>query len=397
MDGRPAGGRRHPAASQHALRMAAAGSGSPGRGEQPSSPLLRSGSSSYTSATAAAAAAQQQQQRRRRQRSALMAIGAIFISRVAQNGFALLLPELLLSRACASEGLAAYPSKACTASDHASTVSIAQSGLFSFATNLPCIAVVSIFAMLSDARGRKVTLVVCYLAQALQYLLVWLLPAGRICIGSRCVDSFWVLLCLCGALSALVGDSMSTTLAVVADATEQDARWRSTLYGLTEVTNMAGATVNNHDARPRTHVLAHQILDAAGPALHAAVRGPSLRPAWPRTYATTQFGPLLTGAVGSHWGLRAGFAFSFAAMALSVFCVAVLYTETLQPLHRKRFSWRRANPIGSMSMLLRHPILVRALLLFVCVDLANNQSTVLYYTHLRCVSSPRCCIIIPTY
>lgn len=65
-------------------------------------------------------------------------------------------------------------------------------------------------------------------------------------------------------------------------------------------------------------------------------------------------GPLLGGAIGE-LGPRAPF---WAAAALSG--VAFLYglfvlPESLPPQNRMKFSWRRANPVGAMVLLARHP------------------------------------------
>lgn len=181
--------------------------------------------------------------REQRQRSAVIAIAAILFSRVAQNGFSPLLSELLLSRACVSLGLPAYPAKLCERSHAASALAAVRSSYFNLAMTIPGIAAVGFFAMLADARGRKVSLVMCYLSQLLQYALIWLLPAGRVCLGGLCVDdSFWILLTFTAVLSALGGDSLSLSLAAVADATEGPGASgrRSMLFGLVEAVNMGG-------------------------------------------------------------------------------------------------------------------------------------------------------------
>ena len=288
---------------------------------------------------------QQQKQQQRRWRSALTAVLAIGLSRIAQNGFAPLLSELLLSRACVSLGLPPYPDKLCEDSDQASSAASIRSGYFNLATTIPGIVMVGFFAMLSDARGRKITLVMVYFSQLLQFMLVWLLPAGRVCLlpggsDSLCVsDSFWILLPAITVLSALGGDSLSLSLAAVADATEglPDASTkRSMLFGLVEAVNMGGGIV----------------------------------------------GPLVTGYLADRIGLQQSVSFAVVGMGLALFCVVAVFAETLPRGKRKPFRWAAANPLGSAGMLLRHPILVRFLLILIFVDLANNQSTTLYFTRL---------------
>jgi DHA1 family tetracycline resistance protein-like MFS transporter len=83
--------------------------------------------------------------------------------------------------------------------------------------------------------------------------------------------------------------------------------------------------------------------------------------------------------LAKHAGLQQSFLLTVVGMGMSLFCVGVLFSETLVPGKRKPFRWTAANPVGSASMLLRHPILVRFLLLLVFVDLAANQSTTPYF------------------
>src|SRR4029079_6182114 len=68
-------------------------------------------------------------------------------------------------------------------------------------------------------------------------------------------------------------------------------------------------------------------------------------------------GPALGGFVGEHFGLRAPF---FVAAGL---CVAnamfglLVLKESLAPEHRRKFEWRRANPLGGLKALARYPAL----------------------------------------
>jgi len=96
-------------------------------------------------------------------------------------------------------------------------------------------------------------------------------------------------------------------------------------------------------------------------------------------------GPALGGFVGEHFGLRAPF---FVAAGLSVanalFGLIVL-KESLPPERRRKFEWRRANPLGALKALSRYPALILLFAMLVLGQLAHDSlpSTWSYYTMLK--------------
>jgi MFS transporter, DHA1 family, tetracycline resistance protein len=96
-------------------------------------------------------------------------------------------------------------------------------------------------------------------------------------------------------------------------------------------------------------------------------------------------GPALGGFVGEHFGLRAPF---FAAAGLSfanaLFGLLVL-KESLPVERRRRFEWRRANPLGALKALSHFPQLTILLAVLVLVQFAHDSlpSTWSYYTMLK--------------
>jgi len=96
-------------------------------------------------------------------------------------------------------------------------------------------------------------------------------------------------------------------------------------------------------------------------------------------------GPALGGFVGEYFGLRAPF---FAAAGLSVanalFGFFVL-KESLPPERRRKFEWRRANPLGALKALSRYPALALLFAMLVLGQLAHDSlpSTWSYYTMIK--------------
>ena len=96
-------------------------------------------------------------------------------------------------------------------------------------------------------------------------------------------------------------------------------------------------------------------------------------------------GPALGGFVGEHFGLRAPF---FVAAGLSfanaLFGFIVL-KESLPPERRRKFAWRRANPLGSLKALSRFPQLMLLIAVLVLSQFAHDclPSTWSYYTILK--------------
>jgi len=93
-------------------------------------------------------------------------------------------------------------------------------------------------------------------------------------------------------------------------------------------------------------------------------------------------GPLVGGVVSYHFGIRAPF---FAAAGLAMLNWLYGYfilPESLAPENRRAFSWKRANPIGSLLSLRRYPVILSlvASLIFVYVAGHANHSTWTYIT-----------------
>jgi DHA1 family tetracycline resistance protein-like MFS transporter len=80
-------------------------------------------------------------------------------------------------------------------------------------------------------------------------------------------------------------------------------------------------------------------------------------------------GPALGGLLG-HWGLR----FPFAVAAIVTFSNLIygllVVAESHSLEHRHLFSWSRANPIGSLRLLRRTPLIFRLAAIMFCTDLA---------------------------
>jgi DHA1 family tetracycline resistance protein-like MFS transporter len=96
-------------------------------------------------------------------------------------------------------------------------------------------------------------------------------------------------------------------------------------------------------------------------------------------------GPLIGGVVSYHFGIRAPF---FAAAGLAMLNWLYGYfilPESLAPENRRPFSWRRANPIGSLLSLRRYPVILSlvASLIFIYVAGHANQSTWTYITMMK--------------
>jgi DHA1 family tetracycline resistance protein-like MFS transporter len=92
-------------------------------------------------------------------------------------------------------------------------------------------------------------------------------------------------------------------------------------------------------------------------------------------------GPVLGGIIG-HYGERLPF---FAAAGLAI--VNWLYgyfilPESLSTENRRKFEWRRANPIGTLKNFGRYPVILSLVVSLVCIYLASHatQSTWTFYT-----------------
>lgn len=96
-------------------------------------------------------------------------------------------------------------------------------------------------------------------------------------------------------------------------------------------------------------------------------------------------GPALGGFVGEHFGLRAPFFVAAGLSFANALYGLVVLKESLAPEHRRKFEWRRANPLGSLKALARFPKLLLLIAVLVLGQFAHDclPSTWSYYTMLK--------------
>jgi DHA1 family tetracycline resistance protein-like MFS transporter len=95
-------------------------------------------------------------------------------------------------------------------------------------------------------------------------------------------------------------------------------------------------------------------------------------------------GPAIGGLLGT-LGSRAPF-FAAAALSLINFCYGFLVLpESLPPERRRPFQWRRANPLGTLVQMKKHPVVLGVLCALFLWGLGNQvmPSTWAFYTKLR--------------
>lgn len=92
-------------------------------------------------------------------------------------------------------------------------------------------------------------------------------------------------------------------------------------------------------------------------------------------------GPVIGGLLG-HFGPRIPFFFAAALALANALYGFFILPESLSTANRRPFEWSRANPIGSLRHLQRHPMVMGMLVPFVLMYIAGhaNQSTWTYYT-----------------
>jgi DHA1 family tetracycline resistance protein-like MFS transporter len=95
-------------------------------------------------------------------------------------------------------------------------------------------------------------------------------------------------------------------------------------------------------------------------------------------------GPAIGGLLGS-FGSRAPF-FAAAALSLINFCYGFfVLPESLPPERRRAFEWRRANPVGTLIQMKKHPVVLGLLCALFLWGLGNQvmPTTWAFYTKLR--------------
>lgn len=93
-------------------------------------------------------------------------------------------------------------------------------------------------------------------------------------------------------------------------------------------------------------------------------------------------GPLIGGVVSAHYGLRAPFFVAAGLVFLNWLYGYFILPESLAPENRRPFSWKRANPIGSLVNLRRYPVVLSLAGALMAIYVAGhaNQSTWTYIT-----------------
>lgn len=92
-------------------------------------------------------------------------------------------------------------------------------------------------------------------------------------------------------------------------------------------------------------------------------------------------GPAL-GAAIAHFGERVPF-FVAAGLSLANWLYGFfILPESLKPENRRAFQWKRANPVGALLQMIKHPMVLRLAIVFFLVNLAGQSlpSTWAYYT-----------------
>ncbi len=92
-------------------------------------------------------------------------------------------------------------------------------------------------------------------------------------------------------------------------------------------------------------------------------------------------GPALGGILG-HYGARVPFFAAAGLTLLNWLYGFFILPESLKPENRRKFDWKKANPIGSLLMLKNYPIIFGLIPSLVLIYLANwaQQSSWTYYT-----------------
>jgi DHA1 family tetracycline resistance protein-like MFS transporter len=93
-------------------------------------------------------------------------------------------------------------------------------------------------------------------------------------------------------------------------------------------------------------------------------------------------GPAIGGLIGSSYGPRAPFIAAAILTFLNWLYGYFILPESLAPEHRRNFDWKRANPVGSLKMLFRYPVLLGLVASIVLIYIAGHavQSTWSFYT-----------------
>jgi DHA1 family tetracycline resistance protein-like MFS transporter len=93
-------------------------------------------------------------------------------------------------------------------------------------------------------------------------------------------------------------------------------------------------------------------------------------------------GPVIGGLSSHHFGPRAAFWIASVLSLINFLFGLFVLPESLPTKHRRKFEWKRANPIGSLVSLKRFPVIASLIVTLLLVNLAAHavQSTWTYFT-----------------
>jgi len=96
-------------------------------------------------------------------------------------------------------------------------------------------------------------------------------------------------------------------------------------------------------------------------------------------------GPALGGFLGEHYGVRAPFFVAGALAAANALFGLLVLKESLPPERRRKFEWRRANPLGALRSLGHYPALAGLFGVMALLRLAHDAmpATWTYFTMLK--------------
>jgi MFS transporter, DHA1 family, tetracycline resistance protein len=93
-------------------------------------------------------------------------------------------------------------------------------------------------------------------------------------------------------------------------------------------------------------------------------------------------GPVIGGLAGAHYGARAPFFVAAALSFANVLYGLIVLPESLAKDQRRKFDWKRANPIGSLLQLRKYPVVSGLVVSLVLIYIAAHavQSNWSFYT-----------------
>ncbi|MEN9347420.1 MAG: hypothetical protein RLZZ77_931 [Bacteroidota bacterium] len=93
-------------------------------------------------------------------------------------------------------------------------------------------------------------------------------------------------------------------------------------------------------------------------------------------------GPFIGGVLGKSYGTQAPFIAAAIFSLLNLIYGYFILPESLAPENRRPFSWKRANPLGSLKQLRKYPVVSGMIISFVLIYIASHaiQSTWNFFT-----------------